>query len=214
MKLKARGYHTGELILYRDKYGVIAYALALALACLGFGLGFIYLAEGKVVMQIFGGFFALVGVLLLAGLPRYGRRLRSDDGAVLLRASREGLALAPVLNMAPVHYDWPAIERIVLTGKLVTRQYSETGYSWNQLLVFFRTDTDTTASQWADILDNSRRQRFLAPSGQRVSILDFPKRERARIANTLRTFAPQQVDIQTCKRVEFDYKANRERFTP
>lgn len=214
MKLKARGYHTGELILYREKYGVIAYALALALVCLGFGVVFIYLADGNLFMQIFGGFFALIGVLLLSSLPRCGRRLQSDDGAVLLRASREGLALAPVLNMAPVHYDWQAIERIVLTGKLVTRQYSETGYSWNQLLVFFRTDTDTAASPWADILDNSRRQRFLTPSGQDVSTVDFPKRERARIANALRTLAPQQVDIQTCKRVEFDYKDTHERFTP
>lgn len=198
------------MVVYREPTGVLLFTIAIAICCLVFGVTFVIVGKAHVFMQIIGGLFAIAGVLMVVGLPKFYRKMQREGGAILLRADPHGLTLAPVLNMEAARYPWSDIERIVLTNKLITRETGERGYASNQAIVYFR-----RGGQQDDIklLQRSRSQIWKSPKGRNVCIVDLPKQGSEQIKAALGRFAAKTSEVLAYSGVTFDYVNDDERFT-
>ena len=201
MKVKAR-YDDEQLLIYREKSSVIAVGILMCIFCSGFGAVFTYLAGEDVFPKVFGSIFILFGVLLLVTLPKFYKKMSDEQGAVLLLANKDGLALAPLLNMPLHRYDWQDISRVVLAKKLVTKSLGEKEYCWNLAIVYFRAGI---AEDNLNLIERSSKQVWRSPQGDNVSVVDIPKDDMATIEQALTKFARQNSDVSSCTRVLFDY---------
>ena len=87
-----------ELIIYRERTGVVVYVLLLAITSLGFGAAFIYLDHENLFVILLGGLFCLVGTLIIAGLPGHLRKMKTYGGDLLLKANKHTLSVTPMLK--------------------------------------------------------------------------------------------------------------------
>jgi len=210
MKIKTR-LGNEQLVVYREKAGVLLFTIAMTGFCIAFGVTFMFVGQAHVFMQIFGGFFTVAGVLLFAGLPKYYRKMQREGGAILLSASRDGLTLAPVLNMTPTSYPWSDIERIVLTKKLTTKDAGERGSASNQAIVYFRRGGQQDNIR---LLQRSRSQIWKSPQGHNVCVVDMPKESIDQIKEGLSRFAAKGCEVHAYSKIILDYVDNAEHVTP
>ena len=185
--------------------------LFLAICCIAFGVTFSYVGKDDLFPQIFGGVFIIVGALILLGLPKYNRTMKDEGGAVLLSANREGLSIAPLLNMKQITYSWQDVSRIVLTKKLIIKELGERSYTWNQVIVYFRRGESVGN---IGLLDRSRNQIWKSPKGYNISVVDFPKNEIDTIKNSLHRFSSSNSEVSSYDKVYFNYSEDTEKFLP
>ncbi|WP_034730917.1 hypothetical protein [Bacteriovorax sp. Seq25_V] len=90
MQVRIKTY-SDQIVIFREKWGVILYQLFLGLAFLIMGLIFIYVGHEKVNEQVsvyFGTFFSLAGLIVIVGLfPRTRKLIHSKTGDNILTAS-------------------------------------------------------------------------------------------------------------------------------
>ena len=210
MKIKIRS-NDDQLIIYREKTGVVLYAIFLAICCIAFGVTFSYLGKDDLFPQIFGGVFAIVGALIFFGLPKYNRTMKDEGGAVLLSANRERLSIAPLLNMSQITYSWQDISRIILTKKLIIKKPGERSYTRNVIIVNYRRGGSISN---VGLIDRSRNQIWASPKGYNISVVDFPRKEMETIKKALISFSSNNTEVSSYGRVYFNYSEDTERFLP
>ena len=191
MKIKTR-LGNEQLVVYREKAGVLLFTIAMTGFCIAFGVTFMFVGQAHVFMQIFGGFFTVAGVLLFAGLPKYYRKMQREGGAILLSASRDGLTLAPVLNMTPTSYPW-------------------SDSASNQAIVYFRRGGQQDNIR---LLQRSRSQIWKSPQGHNVCVVDMPKESIDQIKEGLSRFAAKGCEVHAYSKIILDYVDNAEHVTP
>jgi hypothetical protein len=210
MKIKIRSSED-QLVVYREKTGVFIYGIFLAIGCIAFGVTFAYVGKDDLFPLIFGSVFTLVGALILLGSPKYYRTMKSEGGAELLNANREGLSIAPILNMTPVKYAWADVSRIWLTEKLITKNTNEKMSSRNQAIVYFRRGQ---LSDNVNLIDRSRRQLWKSPKGYNIFVVDVPKGFIDHVKEALIRLSSSNSEISSFNNVFFDYVSDTERHQP
>jgi hypothetical protein len=201
MKVKMRSSEE-QVAIYRDGAGVLVYAISLAVGCIGFGILFVYTGGGSKSPLAFGGLFIAVGLLLLAALPAWSRRIKRDSGALLLVADALGLSIAPMLGAARVTNRWADVSQIVLANKLVEKRVAERTFGSNQVIVYFRQDS---------LGEDESLPR--SPKGRSISVIDFPKGEVGRVKDELVRFFGNG-EVKMFSEVVFDYPKRTEQFEP
>ena len=212
MKLKIR-ITDDQLVIYREKIGVVIYVVMAAVLCIVFGLVFFYVGydEDLLAFVAFGIFSFAMGILILLGLPTYYKRLRSESGALLLIASNEGLSISPMLN-APTryHYDWDVFEKIVLTNRYVEKSVGERGSSRNLMFIFLRNNGGGSIPFFEYI----PRQIVASPEGNYYMSVPFPDNELDNIKKALDKFSNKKIPIITSDCVEFNFTKKMEKIEP
>lgn len=201
-----------QLVIYREKVGVILFVFLMAVACIVLGCLFIYFAMAQreaTAFLIFGGIFLIVGLLMVTSLPKFLARLKKEDGAVTLVANKAGLSVAPLLNMKSASYSWNAIARILLTKKLIAVDSGEKGFSWNQMIVYLRTDPFRNKM---GLIERSKAQLSVNPKGENVFYIGFPKGRIAFVRDELIRFCPNDCEIGIYEKIYFNYKIKTEEF--
>jgi hypothetical protein len=135
--------------------------------------------------------------------------MENQSGAVLLSANREGLSIAPILNMTPVKYAWADIARILLTKRLITKELGEKGFSWNQAIVYYR---HGNLNEDLHLLKRWKNQVWKSPKGYNISIVDIPREDINKIKEALNRLSSNNTEISSLSSVHFDYVENTERF--
>lgn len=199
-----------QFVIYREGAGVVVFVISLAIGCAAFGALFFYVSDGNVIFLAFGSLFIVASALVLTAFPKYFRRIKNDNGAVLLVADKSGVSIAPVLGMAPVSYSWADVSQILLTKKLIAKEVGERTFCWNQIIVYFRRGN---VSENVSLMKRGKDQLWRSPKGRNISVIDFPKGEIIRVKNELVRFFSDS-DVPIFNEVIFDYAENTERFQP
>jgi hypothetical protein len=198
-----------KLSITRGKLFVFLSTLAVIAGLFAFGVLFVSLGKdggaGAFFMAVFGWFFVGVGMLALFTFGRYLLGLRNQSAITLLQADHEGLTLAPLTGMTPALYPWSAIDHIILTRKLVNRGTSETGYSWNQGVIYLREPATDLG-----LVERGRRQIWKSPKGQNLIQVDVPKHAMSRIQAELARLSGMKVPVSLASRLLLDYAEDEE----
>lgn len=201
-----------QLVIYREKIGTALFASLMMSACIVLGILFIYFAMAQkeaTAFSIFGAIFLILGLLGATGLPKFLARLKKEDGAVMLVANKAGLSVAPLLNMKSASYSWNVIARILLTKKLIVVDSDEKGFSWNQMIVYLRTDPFRNKM---GLIERSKEQLSVNPKGENVFYIGFPKGRMAFVRDELIQFCPNDCEIGIYEKIYFNYKTKTEEF--
>ena len=199
-----------KLLISRGKLSVLVSTLAVIAGLCAFGVLFVSLGKdggpGASFMTFFGWFFIGVGTLALFSFGRYLHGLRDQSAIILLQADHEGLTVAPLAGMTPALYPWSAIERIVRTRKLVSRNASETGYSWNQAVIYLHEPATDLG-----LMERGRRRIWKSPKGKNLLQVDMPKHAMPRVQAELARLSGMKIPVSLASRLLLDYRKTEER---
>ncbi|HRC70838.1 MAG TPA: hypothetical protein PLS42_14430 [Candidatus Competibacter denitrificans] len=201
-----------QLVIYREKIGTALFASLMMSACIVLGILFIYFAMAQkeaTAFSIFGAIFLILGLLGATGLPKFLARLKKDDGAILLVANKAGLSVTPLLNMKTMSYEWNTITQIYLTKKLVTVDIDEKALSWNQMIIYLRAGA---FRKKISLTERGKAQLSVAPKGENVFYIGFPKGRMAFVRDELIRFCPNDCEIGIYEKIYFNYKTKTEEF--
>ncbi|KAF0813507.1 hypothetical protein IGB42_01858 [Andreprevotia sp. IGB-42] len=201
-----------QLLLYRDKQGVLLYTLLLAMVCLGFGAAFVLLpskgwliagADEQWVLPAVGLLFLLPGAWALRARWQLHRKMADQPGYVLLQAGAAGLVMTPALNAQATTCSWAHIARIVVTDAFNSLDGDECGYSGSRVLIYLR--EDSPAAQLG-LVEHANRQLSRSLTGELLAAVPCAAGLRAQIVAGLQQFAPAGIPIASCQCVLFDYR--------
>lgn len=211
MKVKLQT-NPDQLIIYRGKTSTILFIVLMAVACLGFGVLFIYvgLQEARSAFLVFGGVFGLAALFILAGLPKLLAKINKENGAVVLMATKQGLWITHLLGMEAVSYQWSDIARISLTKKLVTVDHDESQWSWNRLLIYLR--EGSVRKNTKGFVERFKSQLSTSPKGENLIFLGFPKEQMYFIRDQLIQLSSKAFEISVYEAIKFNYKKKTEEF--
>lgn len=191
-------------VIYREKWGTLAFAFGMALVCIAFGLGFYNLMAPHAgpshgLLTFLCAVFALAGVLFLVRLPGYVGKAVADDGILLVRVDASGITIMANLGAPVKHYAWTTVQEVVLAERLRTVESDETGFSWNALIVFLSPDAPPVP--WME-----RAQAGVSDSGEgrRYVSSVFPLGKGTQVRAEMARFAPASMPVRLCRRVVFD----------
>ena len=188
-----------ELVIYRERRGVIAFVLSAAMSCLAMGAAFAFYVAGEsdmAVFAIFGWAFMIIGLLVLASLPKFLRHSNDIKGFPIFKVAHEYLSCSPLIGMHESRYRWNEIKKLVIAERLVHSDADGKTEEHNAVVIIFREDQLKTG-----FLENARHQRSRAPTGELYSHVPFPSAlSTANLEYRLKKFLPKSVELQEAKR--------------
>ena len=205
MKLGAR-ITPDSVVIYREKWGVLAFGVALGGALIGFAVWFYTLgAEHAPPLFLipFCAAFALAGAAVWWRLPNDARKMFQQDGLTLLRADVDGVEIVPLPGGASSHYRWSDLSEITFVDRLKIVEIDETIFSWRQLVLFPRKEALPGASRFNVALAG------LAHSGEgrAYASIDYSREDADTLFEALRARAPAGVTVRRWRSACFDRKA-------
>lgn len=205
MKLGLR--QDGEnLVIYREKWGVLALGIALGGILTGFAAWFYALGveRGAPMLFIapFSLVFAAVGLAIWWRLPSDARRWFAEDGAVLLQAAASGLDVALLPGAIRRSYAWDVIDEIALVETLKSVESDETGYNWRVAVIFF-TSRQAAGASWFDLAKLGLGR---TAQGRVYILVSYPRKRAEQVEVALRAIAPASVRINRYSKAIFDHK--------
>ena len=200
--------NAAQVEIYREGTGTIIFVVSLAIGCIAFGALFFYVSNSGEGFLAFGRVFTVAGALILAALAKWFRRIRNNNGELLLVADKEGVTITPALGKNPVSYSWTDVSQIVLTEKLISKEVGEQTFSSNQIIVSFRNDT---VDEKAGLSKRREDHLWRSPKGRNISAIGFPKGEMTRVKNELVRFFVES-EVRMFSKVVFDYAKSTEKF--
>lgn len=210
MKLGAR-ITPDSVVIYREKWGVLALGVALGGACIGFAIWFYALGAARAPASFLVPFcaaFMLAGLALWLRLPAEASKWFAQDGLILLRADARGVEIAPLPGAAPALFRWSDVSEIAFVESLDILEFDGTTYSWRQVILFLRDDTLAGASR----LDLARAGLERSAEGHLYARIGYPSKEAAQLHDALRARAPDDVAITRCLAATFDHVARMDMF--
>jgi hypothetical protein len=203
MKLGLRRTHE-EVVIFREKWGAVAFGAILGAALVGFAIWFYALGAGRAPMLFLAPFcviFLAVGLAVWKRLAETAQSWFAEDGVVVFRASAEGLEVAPWPGSVSQRFPWPAISEIALADALKTKHADETAYSRGALIVFFAAGEYARAG-WFDLARNGLAR---TAEGRVFQLASYPVRDSQELLETARKIAPADVAVKRYESVVFDY---------
>lgn len=201
------------VIVFREKWGVLALAVAVGVWCVGFAVLF-HGAMGPqagashgaltVFLIIYGG----AGAMFLLRLPRLAKRVFRDGGSRLVVADAAGITLTANLGAPPRHRAWSAVAEIALVERLRLVDSDETTDCKGALVLFLAPDGKPPPS-WFE-----RVQSGVATSGGgRPYLLGaYPRGQGPELAAALRRLAPGTVAVRRHDEAVFDTKTGADSY--
>jgi hypothetical protein len=193
-----------EVVIFREKWGAVAFGAVLGAALVAFAIWFYVLGADRAPMLFLAPFcvvFLAAGLAVWRRLAETAKRWFAEDGAVVFRASAEGVEVAPWPGSVSQHFPWPAISEIALADSLKTKHADETAYSRGALIVFFAAAGYARAG-WFDLARNG-----LARTAERrvFQLASYPLQDSQELLETIRKIAPADVVVKRYESVVFDY---------
>ncbi|MBK7053209.1 MAG: hypothetical protein KBE07_11590 [Rhodoferax sp.] len=210
MKLKLR-LSEREVLVYREKWGVIAYGAALGCACLVFALGFYFVSNQPRTPKaflVFSLLFGLVGAALLLRLPAMAKKTIDESGAHVFSADSWGISVTANLGARRQSVLWTSIEELVLVKNFKTIELGETTYVGRAVLVFLLKDE---YDSWS-VSDRINAGASRSGSGRPYLHVPFPSNQEDPLAEALRQCVPARVNVRTEKLAVFDYKKSADSY--
>ena len=211
--MQLRSKLTNEaLIVYREKWGTLAFAAGMGLSCLAFGIGFDRLMRDSagapgIPLLLFCAVFVLAGSLILLTLPRHARRLRLDDGLHVLVADAAGIALTPNLGAATQRIAWSSVTEIVLSEQLRIVDADETSFLRRTVVMFVSNDGA------ANSVVHIRSGIATSGTGRGYLLGDYPRGQGRTVRDALNHFAAGAVNVRLCTRAVLDRKTGADTLT-
>lgn len=205
MKLKM-SVNGEKAVVYREKWGTIAFITLLGGGCLIFPILFYWQSSSSQpgslqgVFALLYGLFALAGLAILIRLPRYIGQLLNDNGAHMIVADASGISLTAILGIGSQHWPWNSITEVTLAERLGIIDHDEAAFR-NHSLVCFLPATQYESLGWLN------RLKFgVAKSGKGRTYLTcrYPPDKGLEFESALRQFAPDSVSIKLHRKVVFN----------
>jgi hypothetical protein len=197
---------SGEtLVIYREKWCVLALGLFLGAALIGFAAWFYWLAAPHappVFIIPLCLAFAVAGLWLLSRLPADARKWFAEDGAITLKADAAGVEIGPFPGARPQYFPWAAVGEIALAKTVKSIESDETCYNWNALLIFLAAG-DYSGANWFDPVKAGLGR---TGKGRVYLMLSYPRKQAEETETALRAVAPAAVIVGRYKSVVFDQK--------
>jgi hypothetical protein len=199
-----------ELIIYKEKNIVIFWSILAGIACIAFGMFFSYgfLLKGQYLPVAFGSLFTFFGAIMLLQLPKNSRKMAKNDGFVYLKANRKGLALAPIIGLTPIDYNWSEILQILLTEKFIAKEIDgEISYRNNFLIIYFHPHHNCENTNLIQqLIQFGKDQIEESPQKHAICSIPFPKGEAETIKKELIRLSSNNDKMFIYKKIFFDYK--------
>jgi hypothetical protein len=212
MRLKLQLSDT-ELLIYREKWGVIAYAATLGVACMVVAAGAYFVSNQphtpKPFPIAFSLLFGLVGAALLLRLPAESRKFVAEGGAHVFSADRWRISVTANLGARRQIVLWTSVEELVFAKSLEIIQFSETTYVGRAAIVFLLKDE---YDSWS-VLDRIDAGASLSGSGRPYLHVPFPMNHEAPLIEALRQYAPALVNVRAKKHAVFDFKKKADSYS-
>lgn len=212
MKLKLRLSDT-ELLIYRAKWGVIAYGSTLGVACMAVAAGAYFVSNQARTpapyLIAFSLLFGLVGAALLLRLPAEARKIVAEGGAHVFSADRWRISVTANLGARRQFVLWTSVDEVVFAKSLKIIQFGETTYVGRAAIVFLLKDE---YDSWS-VLDRINAGASLSGSGRPYLHVPFPMNHEAPLIEALRQYAPLPLNIRAEKLAVFDYKKHADSYS-
>lgn len=207
MRLKLRLSDT-ELLIYREKWGAIAYSFTLGVACMVVAAGAYFVSNQprtpKPFLIAFSLLFGLVGAAFLLRLPAESRKFVAEGGAHVFSADRWRISVTANLGARKQFVLWTSVEEVVFAKSLKIIEFGETTYVGRAAIVFLLKDE---YDSWS-IADRINAGASLSGSGRPYLHVPFPRNHEASLIDELRQYAPAPLIIRAEKLAVFDFKKN------
>lgn len=202
-----------EAIIYREKWGTLAFAAALGFACVAFAIGFYWLSSdhagpSKPFLIVFCSIFGIAGLALLIRLPIQARQVIADNGVRIVVANRTGITLRPNFGAEEKHYTWSTVAEVVLAEKLKIVGSDETTFLWRSIVVFLSRETHKSTT-WLDRLTSGMS---ISGKGHRYLLGSYPRSQGQAIESAIRQFAPGSVPVRFVSKAVFDTKVSTDTY--
>ncbi|MDD5275709.1 MAG: hypothetical protein PHR16_06475 [Methylovulum sp.] len=191
-----------SVTIYQEIRFVLMYGLMMGLFCITFGFFFMQIKTEDLFPRIFGAVFMAVGVLLLAGLPKYYAKMKDKVGAIFFEADSNGIVKCQPFDTHANRYSWEVIEKIIFAAKHVEKDPSDgTSYSSHIMLIYFKQNQ----CDRFNLIERSKRGLSSTPKGSDFITIGFAKQDADAIKGKLNELSNKQVTLISSDRVEFDY---------
>jgi|CXWL01.1.fsa_nt_gi hypothetical protein len=201
-----------DVLIYRDKWGVLAFYTVACLACLAIAVGAQIIARVETrspmwFAYLFSGLFGIVGVVIAFRLPGQFRRLTNNAGALLLAATHEKLQVWPAIGADVRELPWASIAEIILAARLKSIEPGEQEDSRRTIIIFLREDAPKPA--WFAAVHSGV---YRSGAARRYLEAPYPRDQARMVEQALRRLAPDTVRIRRIDLAIFDFKKRTDTF--
>ena len=202
-----------EVLIYREKWGTLAFAAIAGAGCLAFSIWFYWLMRTPATLMspfliLFCATFGVFGAVVLFRLPGHARQVLKDKGAKLFVANPSGLTLTPNLGTEAKYLAWPAVAELVLAEKLRIVDSDETAFLSRAIIVFQPTGMHASAT-WLDRVKSGVAK---SGEGRPYFLAQYPRGQGPAVAAALRALVPAPVQVRLRQRVVFDTRAGADTY--
>lgn len=195
-----------ELVIYRERSGVVAYTFALGLVCLVVAAGAYGLPREAgapaVLTTAFSLLFLFAGAALLLGSFAEARKSSSNDGVHVFSADVRGVSMTANLGARKQRILWASIEEVALAKRFETIDVGETS-SFGRAIVVFVTNDESDA--WS-VLDRINVGASRSGGDRPFLLVPYPEGQEEPLKEALRQFAPEPVRMRSEPVAVFDFK--------
>jgi hypothetical protein len=195
-----------ELVIDRERSGVVAYALALGFVCLVVGAGAYGLtreAGAPVALTIvFTLLFLFAGAALLLGSFAATRTSSSKDGVHVFSADVRGVSMTANLGARKQRIPWNSIEEVALAKRFETIDVGETSSFGRAVVVFV---TNETFDAWS-VPDRINVGASRSGGDRPFLVVPYPEGQEEPLKEALRQFAPEPVRVRAEPFAVFDHR--------
>jgi len=153
---------TNLFLIYRDKYGVFAYASIVGLFTFAIGCVFAFIGwgeTGNLPFKVFGGTFVIAGLACLFSIKRLASSIYKSLGLPVLSISKDQLIVYPGIGSSSATYRWHQVQKIVIVGKLFSEDSDGPTKHNNQVVIFFLTPLRSTTAPFRTSKTNVQLQK-------------------------------------------------------
>lgn len=159
-------------MIYRDKYGVLAYVAIIGMftSTLGFLFAFVIGAEdGQLPLRIFGWVFLIAGIGCIISIKRIAASFYKNLGLPVLWITKDQVVVNGGIGSNPTIYRRHQIQKIIVTATLFSEDIDGPTKFQNRVVILFN-----PASIDNNTFSKITGQRSTAKDGTVYSELPFP----------------------------------------
>ncbi len=212
MRLKLR-HSVTELLIYRERWGAIAYGSTLGVACVAVAVGSYFLSNQAGVPKpffiAFSLLFGLAGAALLLRLSAESKEFAAKGGAHVLSADSWGISITANLGARKQRVLWTSIKGVVLAKRFKTIDIGESSYLGRAVIVFLTDDEYDSLS----VLDRINVGASRSGGDRPFLYVPYPERQEELLIGVLREFAPDSVRVRSEQVAVFDFKKHADSYS-
>jgi len=213
MRLKSR-LSGRDVLIYREKWGAMAFVATMGVACLAMAAGSLLLlgdqaGTPRAFLIGFSSLFGFAGAALLLRLPAMARRTFDEGGAHVFSADSGGISITASLGARRLAVLWASVEEVVFARSFRIIESGETTLAGRAAIVFLLKDE---YDSWS-VTERINAAASRSGSGRPYLHVPFPGNQERLLAGALRQYAPAMVRVRTEKLAVFDYRRSADTYS-